>query len=141
GGSLLSAWQGARGRLIATVAVMAICCYPLACAPQARADDSDAVSKADLQKVLDDLELQKEKLADQEKALAEQQHIIANQQNQLNFLKGQVGLPSDAESVPVMYNLGNSVPSGTVSGVVPAQDQSKPVGEAPISSRPEIAII
>jgi hypothetical protein len=140
GGSLISAGQGVRGRLIATAAVMAVCCA-VVCAPLARANDSDTVSKADLQKVLDDLELQKKKLADQEKALTEQQHIIANQQNQLNFLKGQVGLPSDAESVPVMYNLGNSVPSGTVSGVTPAQDQSKPVGEAPISSRPEIAII
>jgi len=116
-------------------------CYPIACAPLARADDSNTVSKADLQKILDDLDLQKKKLAAQEQALAEQQRVIANQQNQLNFLKGQVGLPGDAETVPVAYNLGNNVPSGTVSGVIPAQDQSKPVGEAPISSRPEIAII
>lgn len=139
GGRLFSAWQYRRGRLIATAAAVVIL-YPIACAPLARADDSSTVSKADLQKVLDDLDLQKKKLAAQEQALAEQQRIIANQQNQLNFLKGQVGLPGDSESVPVAYNLGNNVPSGP-SGIVQAQDQSKPVGEAPITSRPEIAII
>ena len=139
GGRVFSAWQCRRGRLIATAAALAMC-YPIACAPLARADDSSPVSKADLQKVLDDLELQKKKLAAQEQALAEQQRVIANQQNQLNFLKGQIGLPGDP-SVPVAYNLGNNVPSGPVSGVIPTQDQSKPVGEAPISSRPEIAII
>src|SRR5882724_10291080 len=140
GGRLFSAWQCRRGRLIAAAAAVAIC-YPIACAPLARADDSNTVSKADLQKILDDLDLQKKKLAAQEQALAEQQRVIANQQNQLNFLKGQVGLPGDPSSVPVAYNLGNNVPSGPVSAIIPAQDQSKPVGEAPISSRPEIAII
>src|SRR5207253_2658671 len=59
----------------------------------ARADDSQPVTQADLQKLMQDLDLQKKKLAAQEQALAEQQRVIANQQNQLNFLKGQVGLP------------------------------------------------
>jgi hypothetical protein len=107
----------------------------------ARADDSGSASKADLQKLVDELELQKKKLDAQEKALSEQQRVIANQQNQLNFLKGQVGLPGDTQSVPVVYNLGNSVPSGNPSAIVPAQDQGKPVGEAPAQERPEIAII
>jgi hypothetical protein len=104
-------------------------------------DDSNAVSKADLQKLADQLELQRKQLEVQQNALTEQQRVIANQQNQLNFLKGQVGLPADAESVPVMYNLGNAVPSGNPSGIVQAQDQQKPVGEAPAQQRPEIAII
>ena len=123
---------------VAVAALLTATCLP----PVAQADDSsDSVSKADLQKLVDELELQKKQLESQQKALSEQQRVIANQQNQLNFLKGQVGLPGDAESVPVMYNLGNAVPSGSPSAVVPAQDQQKPVGEAPISSRPEIAII
>src|SRR6185295_15665945 len=135
GGRPFSAWQSGRGRLIATAAAVAIC-YPIACAPLALADDSSAVSKADLQKVLDDLDLQKKKLAAQEQALAEQQRVIANQQNQLNFLKAQVGVPDDPALVPVAYNLGNAVPSGTVGGVLQAQDNStsgdqKPVGTAP----------
>lgn len=113
--------------------------------PAARADDAQPVTQADLQKVMQEMELQKKKLAAQEQALAEQQRVIANQQNQLNFLKAQVGLPDDPELVPVAYNLGNAVPSGTVSGVLPAQDQSgdqnKPVGEAPEQQRPEVAIL
>jgi hypothetical protein len=113
----------------------------------ARADDVKPVTQADLQKIMQDVELQKKKLAAQEQALAEQQRVIANQQNQLNFLKAQVGLPDDPELVPVAYNLGNAVPSGTVSGVLQAQDQSgdqkKPVGEAPPEeqTRPEVAIL
>ena len=114
-------------------------------APVARADE--AVTQADLQKIMQEMDLQKKKLAAQEQALAEQQRVIANQQNQLNFLKAQVGLPNDPELVPVAYNLGNAVPSGTVSGVLPAQDQTgdqnKPVGEAPPAEqqRPEVAIL
>jgi hypothetical protein len=111
-----------------------------------RADDSQPVTQADLQKLMQDLELQKKKLAAQEQALAEQQRVIANQQNQLNFLKAQVGVPDDPELVPVAYNLGNAVPSGTVSGVLQAQDSNtsngqKPVGEAPEQARPQVAII
>jgi len=98
-----------------------------------RADD-DSVSKADLQKLVEELERQKE-------ALAEQQRVIANQQNQLNFLKGQVGIPDDPQSVPVVYTLGPNVPSGTASGIRRAQDENQPVGEAPAQERPEIAII
>src|SRR5215475_10213783 len=85
------------------------------------ADDTQPVTQADLQKLMQDLDLQKKKLAAQEQALAEQQRVIANQQNQLNFLKAQVGLPDDPELVPVAYNLGNAVPSGTVAGVPQAQ--------------------
>jgi hypothetical protein len=112
----------------------------------ARADDSQPVTQADLQKLMQDLDLQKKKLAAQEQALAEQQRVIANQQNQLNFLKGQVGLPDDPELVPVAYNLGNAVPSGTVAGVLQAQEKTtsgdeKPVGTAPEQSRPQIAIL
>jgi len=113
----------------------------------ARADDVQPVTQADLQKLMQDMDLQKKKLAAQEQALAEQQRVIANQQNQLNFLKAQVGLPDDPELVPVAYNLGNAVPSGTVSGVLPAQDQTgdqnKPVGQAPPEEqqRPQVAIL
>ena len=110
------------------------------------ADDSQPVTQADLQKLVQDLELQKKKLAAQEQALAEQQRVIANQQNQLNFLKGQVGVPDDPALVPVAYNLGNAVPTGTVGGVLQAQDNptsgdQKPVGNAPEQSRPQVAII
>ena len=111
------------------------------------ADDSQPVTQGDLQKLMQDLDLQKKKLAAQEQALAEQQRVIANQQNQLNFLKAQVGLPDDPELVPVAYNLGNAVPSGTVGGVLQAQEKSttgsdqKPVGTAPEQSRPQIAIL
>jgi hypothetical protein len=138
GGKLFSPGQGRRACLAAGVAVLSLCCSVLS-APPAGADET--VSKADLQKLADEMELQRKKLAAQEQALAEQQRVIANQQNQLNFLKGQIGLPSDPELVPVAYNLGNNVPSGTVSGVLQAQDESAPVGEAPASERPEIAII
>jgi len=115
--------------------------------PAAWADDAQPVTQADLQKVMQAMELQQKKLAAQEQALAEQQRVIANQQNQLNFLKAQVGLPDDPALVPVAYNLGNAVPSGTVSGVLQAQDQTgdqnKPVGEAPPAEqqRPEVAIL
>jgi hypothetical protein len=115
--------------------------------PAAWADDAQPVTQSDLQKLMQDMDLQKKKLAAQEQALAEQQRVIANQQNQLNFLKAQVGLPDDPELVPVAYNLGNAVPSGTVSGVLQAQDESgdqnKPVGEAPPEEqqRPEVAIL
>ena len=115
-------------------------------APAAWADETQPVTQADLQKVMQAMELQQKKLAAQEQALAEQQRVIANQQNQLNFLKAQVGLPDDPALVPVAYNLGNAVPSGTVSGVLQAQDQTgdqnKPVGEAPAEQqRPEVAIL
>src|SRR5262245_44093185 len=113
-------------------------------APAARADDPQPVTQADLQKLMQEMELQKKKMAAQEQALAEQQRVIASQQNQLNFLKAQVGLPDDPELVPVAYNLGN-VPSGKVSGgVLQAQDEEqKPVGEAPAEEqqRPEVAIL
>jgi len=114
--------------------------------PTALADDSQPVTQADLQKLMQDLDLQKKKLAAQEQALAEQQRVIANQQNQLNFLKAQVGVPDDPALVPVAYNLGNAVPSGTVGGVLQAQDNStssdqKPVGTAPEQSRPQVAIL
>jgi hypothetical protein len=115
--------------------------------PAAWADDAQPVTQSDLQKLMQDMELQKKKLAAQEQALAEQQRVIANQQNQLNFLKAQVGLPDDPELVPVAYNLGNAVPSGTVAGVLQAQDESgeekKPVGEAPPEEqqRPEVALL
>src|SRR5262249_16317399 len=115
--------------------------------PMARADDTQPVTQADLQKLMQEMDLQKKKLAAQEQALTEQQRVIANQQNQLNFLKAQVGLPDDPALVPVAYNLGNAVPSGTVSGVMQAQDQQggeqKPVGEAPPEEqqRPEVAIL
>jgi hypothetical protein len=113
--------------------------------PAAWADDPQPVSQADLQKLMQDMELQKKKLAAQEQALAEQQRVIASQQNQLNFLKAQVGLPDDPELVPVAYNLGNAVPSGTVAGVLQAQEgeEKKPVGEAPPEEqqRPEVAIL
>lgn len=115
--------------------------------PMAWADDTQPVTQADLQKLMQEMDLQKKKLAAQEQALAEQQRVIANQQNQLNFLKAQVGVPDDPELVPVAYNLGNAVPSGTVSGVLQAQEQQggdqKPVGEAPPEEqqRPEVAIL
>lgn len=106
----------------------------------------DPVTQEDLKKLVEDLQVQKKKLAAQEQALTEQQRVIANQQNQLNFLKAQVGLPDDPELVPVAYNLGNAVPSGTVSGVLQAQDEEgsdekKPVGEAPEQTRPQVAVI
>lgn len=106
----------------------------------------DEVTQEDLRKLVEDMQLQKKKLAAQEQALAEQQRVIANQQNQLNFLKAQVGVPDDPELVPVAYNLGNAVPSGTVSGVLQAQDEEgsdekKPVGEAPEQTRPQVAVI
>jgi hypothetical protein len=131
---------GLRGLLVAS------CLGLCVAAPAVRADDPQRVTQADLQKLMQEMDLQKKKLAAQEQALSEQQRVIANQQNQLNFLKAQVGLPDDPELVPVAYNLGNAVPSGTVSGVLQAQDQEgdqKPVGEAPPEEqqRPEVAIL
>jgi hypothetical protein len=110
----------------------------------ANAFGDEPVTQEDLQRLMRELEDQKKKLAAQEQALAEQQRVIANQQNQLNFLKAQVGLPDDPELVPVAYNLGNAVPSGTVAGVLQAQDEEKeekPVGEAPEQTRPQVAVI
>jgi hypothetical protein len=118
---------------MATAMALALCCPGLSTAP-GWADDTEAISKADLQKLVEELERQKE-------ALAEQQRVIANQQNQLNFLKSQIGVPDDPGSVPVVYTLGPNVPAGKAPGVKRAQDESQPVGEAPAQERPEIAII
>ncbi len=109
----------------------------------ALAEDVQPVTQADLQKLMQEFELQKKKLAAQEQALAEQQRVIANQQNQLNFLKTQVGVPDDPELVPVAYNLGNAAPSGSTSGVLRAQDSQAPVGEAPPEeeTRPQVAVL
>jgi hypothetical protein len=136
-------WSRAGLRSLLAASCLGLCIA----GPAAWADDPQPVTQADLQKLMQDMELQKKKLAAQEQALAEQQRVIANQQNQLNFLKAQVGLPDDPELVPVAYNLGNAVPSGTVAGVLQAQDQEgeekKPVGEAPPEEqqRPEVAIL
>jgi hypothetical protein len=136
-------WSRGSVRALLAVSCLGLCLV----GPAAWADDAQPVTQSDLQKLMQDMDLQKKKLAAQEQALAEQQRVIANQQNQLNFLKAQVGLPNDPELVPVAYNLGNAVPSGTVSGVLQAQDQpgdqKKPVGEAPPEEqqRPEVAIL